>query len=324
MSEMVRLIRYSTLLSNRRFLTKQELMDVQEVSLATFKRDIAKLRDQMNVPIVFDRELGGYRLDKTTERTELPGFWFSQEEILALLTIQSMISELEPGLLGPKIKPLQDRLNTILASQGLDADVLTQRVRLLQAGKRRMPLKSIETVAKATLERKQVKVLHFNRQNGEKAERVISPQQLLYYRDNWYVDAWCHLRGGVRSFAIDAFENAEMLDKPAKELDPPTLKKNMNSGYGIFGGQATGVAKLQFSAARARWVQFEEWHPNQKGTLAKDGSYMLEVPYSDDRELIGDILRFGSDVKVLGPAPLVKQFRKELEKMVDSYRQVEA
>ena len=315
MSEMVRLIRYSELLSSRRLLTKQELMDKLEISLATFKRDIAKLRDQMNVPIVFDRELGGYRLDNTSARTELPGFWFSQDEILALLTIQSMIGELEPGLLGPKLKPLNDRLNTILTSQGLDPAVLTQRVRLLQAGKRRMPLKSIETVAKATLERKQVKVLHFNRQNGDRAERVISPQQLLYYRDNWYVDAWCHLRGGVRSFAIDAFESAELLDQPAKELDPPTLKKNMNSGYGIFGGQATGVAKLQFSAARARWVQFEDWHPDQKGTLAKDGTYTLEVPYSDDRELIGDILRFGSEVKVLGPDSLVRQFRKELEKM---------
>jgi predicted DNA-binding transcriptional regulator YafY len=53
--------------------------------------------------------------------------------------------------------------------------------------------------------------------------------------------------------------------------------------------------------------------------LAKDGSYTLEVPYSDERELIGDILRFGSDVKVLGPDSLVRQLRKELEKTLSSY-----
>jgi predicted DNA-binding transcriptional regulator YafY len=182
-----------------------------------------------------------------------------------------------------------------------------------------MPLQSFEAVAKGTLERKQVQILHFNRQTGEKLERVISPQKLVHYRDNWYVDTWCHLRGGVRSFAIDAIEQAQVLDKPAKELDPPSLKKNMNGGYGIFGGQATAVAKLQFSAARARWVQFEEWHPEQKGTLAKDGSYTLEVPYSDERELIGDILRFGSEVKVLGPVTLVRQMRKEIEKTLARY-----
>jgi predicted DNA-binding transcriptional regulator YafY len=54
-------------------------------------------------------------------------------------------------------------------------------------------------------------------------------------------------------------------------------------------------------------VQHEQWHPDQKGTLHKDGTYTLEVPYSDERELIGDILRMGSDVKVMGPAQLTKQ-----------------
>lgn len=133
------------------------------------------------------------------------------------------------------------------------------------------------------------------------------------------MDAWCHLRGGVRNFAIDAIETAEVLDKSAKELDPPTLKQHMSSGYGIFGGQAKAVAKLQFTSTRSRWVQFEEWHPDQKGTLAKDGTYTLEVPYSDERELIGNVLRFGSDVKVLGPDSLVWQMRKELDKTLALY-----
>ncbi len=31
-----------------------------------------------------------------------------------------------------------------------------------------------------------------------------------------------------------------------------------------------------------------------------DGSIELEIPYSDERELIGDVLRFGADVRVLG------------------------
>ena len=93
----------------------------------------------------------------------------------------------------------------------------------------------------------------------------------------------------------------------------------MQSGYGIFGGQAKATAELKFSIERARWVQHEEWHPDQKGTLYKDGSYTLEVPYSDERELIGDILRIGSDVKVMGPATLVKQMKEVLQKMLKQY-----
>lgn len=62
MSELVRLYRYKSLLSGRRAVSSQELMTALEISPATFKRDLAKLRDQLHVPIKFNRELGGYTL----------------------------------------------------------------------------------------------------------------------------------------------------------------------------------------------------------------------------------------------------------------------
>lgn len=68
----------------------------------------------------------------------------------------------------------------MLATQGLDAQALSQRVRLARAGKRRLKLKRFELVANATLERKQFKIQHINRQTGQSIERVISPQQLLH------------------------------------------------------------------------------------------------------------------------------------------------
>ncbi len=319
MSEIDRLYSYRTLLTGRRAVPRDEILSKLEISQATFKRDLAKLRDRLNIPVVFDRDLGGYRLDNTDMRQELPGLWFSQDEILALLTIQNMLEQLEPGLLGPKLKPLQQRLDDMLTGQGLSAETLSQRVRLVHAGKRRMKLKCFELVAKATLERKQIKIQHFNRQTGKTIERTISPQQLVHYRDNWYVDAWCHLRKEVRSFAVDAISECEQLEVDAKELDADRLRTSMQSGYGIFGGAVKGWAKLKFTPERARWVKHEEWHPEQKGHEEADGSYVLEIPYSDERELVGDILRFGSDVKVLSPSTLIKSVCNTLNEAAHTY-----
>ena len=39
---------------------------------------------------------------------------------------------------------------------------------------------------------------------------------------------------------------------------------------------------------------------------------MLEVPYSDDRELLRDILKHGPDVEVLGPEALRARVREAL------------
>jgi predicted DNA-binding transcriptional regulator YafY len=319
MTETDRIYRYKTLLSHRRVMTAEDLMAAQEVSRATLKRDIAKMRDRLGTPIIFDREVGGYRLSAEQGATELPGMWFSQGEILALMTIQSMIEQLEPGLIGPKLKPLQKRLDDLLSQQGLDPQLLTQRVRAVHAGKRQMKLAAFEAVAKATFERKQIDILYNNRQRKEKIQRVISPQQLVHYRDNWYVDAWCHLRNEVRSFSIDAILATQALDKPAKDVDLDALRKKLSGGYGIFGGEPKDVAVLKFSPIRAEWVQAEIWHPDQAGVVNTDETYTLRVPYSDERELLGDILRFGPEVEITSPASLRKRLRQEILKMQALY-----
>ena len=94
MTQIDRLYSYRALFNSRRFVPREEILQRFEISLATFKRDLAKLRDRLNVPIVFDTALGGYRLDTTAGTQELPGVWLSSEELLALLTIQHMIEQL--------------------------------------------------------------------------------------------------------------------------------------------------------------------------------------------------------------------------------------
>ncbi len=304
MGQLDRLYKYKNMFTRKRLITKQAFLEDFEISEATFKRDLDKMRDFYHYDIVYDRDENAYRLKNEDQAYELPGLVFTQKELLALLTIQNMITELEPGLLGPKLQPLQERLSDLLASQGLDSADLTKRVRAVHAGKRRLTLKCFETLAQATLERKKVHIHHFNRQRNETTERDISPQQLVHYRDNWYVDAWCHLRNKLLNFSVDAITHCDILEDEAKEVSQKDIKVIMQSGYGIFGGEANHWAKLKFSAVRARWVQAEEWHPEQKSTVNKDGTYTLEFPYSDERELLGDILRFGADVEVLAPKSL--------------------
>jgi predicted DNA-binding transcriptional regulator YafY len=319
MSDSARLYAYKALFEAKRLVTRSDMMEVAEVSLATFKRDIAKLRDQMGMPILFDKDRGGYFLDRNNLATEMPGLWFNPEELVALLTIQRLIEQLEPGLVGLKLQPLQKKLTNLLEAKGLGEAEIAKRVRMTFAGKRQLELNAFEQVALATISRKQVKVTHLNRERAERVERTISPQELVHYRDNWYIDAWCHLRKGIRSFGLDAIEEVQILETPALEVDTVELRRVTQGSYGIFAGPATEWAVLRFTKHRAQWVEGEQWHPQQMATREPDGSYLLKVPYSDDRELLGDILRFGADVQVLEPKELRAKVQKTLLEAVGKY-----
>jgi len=171
----------------------------------------------------------------------------------------------------------------------------------------------------ALLNRKRLRIRHFHRARGEASEREVSPQRLTFYRDNWYLDSWCHRRKAIRSFAIDAIESVELLPAAAKELSDEKLDRELGGGYGIFSGRQRNWALLRFSPEQARWVSREEWHPEQQAEFEADGHYRLRVPYSQEPELVMDILRYGAAVEVLEPESLRQRLREEIERMQRLY-----
>ena len=301
----------------------ETLIEELGVSRATVKRDLEYMRDRLNAPIAWDRSLRGYRFDRSlpgAEKYNLPGLWFNDQEIFALLTMHRMLSNLGNGLLAPHIEPLLARLNALMASQDDSAEEIRKRIRILHMAARCERPGHFEAVASATIRRRRLKIGYHARSSDELTEREVSPQRLVHYRDNWYLDGWCHLREGLRSFSLDAIREVELLDRQARPVPEQTLDEVLASGYGIFSGRADKTARLRFNPRQARWVASERWHPEQVSQFAEDGSYLLEIPYSNDGELVMDILRYGADVEVLGPAELRRKVKRRLEAAAARYR----
>jgi predicted DNA-binding transcriptional regulator YafY len=144
----------------------------------------------------------------------------------------------------------------------------------------------------------------------------------VHYRDNWYLDAWCHWRKGLRSFSVDALQQVQVQDAKARDVVESTLAAHYASAYGIFSGAAKAWAVLLFSKESARWVKSESWHPEQTSETLPDGRYRLRVPYADARELLMDILRHGQQVVVEQPPELRQQVADEAAVLVKLYQAV--
>lgn len=276
-----RFYKIDQMLHDRGVVSFQTLMDELEVSRATLKRDLAYLRDRRNAPNIHDREAG--------------------------------------GLLGPHIKPLLLRLTALIGVADNPAEEVVKRIRILTVGARQLHLDHFQVIGSALLRRKRLIIRYHARGTDTVTEREISPQRLIHYRDNWYLDAWCHLREELRSFAVDAIQCVELLESKTKDVAEKHLNEVLGSGYGIFAGKDVKLATLRFSLKRARWVAAEKWHPKQEGRMLDDGSYELKVPYSNDPELLMDILRYGADCEVAGPEGLREKVVGLLKAAVGRY-----
>ena len=314
-----RFYKMDQLLRDRRSTPLSVFMEQLEVSRATVKRDIEYMRDRMGAPIVWDRSLRGYRYAQDGSQYALPGMWFNASEIYALLTMDHLLSDLQPGLLGPHIRPLRRRVQELLQQGDHDAEEIARRIHIIRLARRDVDSAVFQALASALLSRRRVVLKHYHRTRDEVLPREVSPQRMVYYRDNWYLHAWCHLRRGLRSFGVDVIRQVEMTDKPARDISFDELDAVFSSGYGIFAGRDTQTALLRFTAERARWVAHERWHPLQQGSYDEQGRYLLHIPYSTDTELLQDILRYGADVEVLQPVSLRRRVRDALEQALHRY-----
>lgn len=306
MSQTERLYRIERLLRARESVPIATFLSVLEVSRSTFRRDIEYLRSRLNTPVEWDREARAYRLAGSSglKRSELPGLWLSAGEIQALLTMQHLLKDLEPGVLSRHVQPLLHRLRTLLSTDDVSIQEVEKRLRIINVARRKSFANYFEPIATAVLVRKRLHIRHWNRERDEETERDVSPQRLISYRGNWYLDGWCHLRNGLRTFALDGVRDAKILNQKARAVSDSTLDKELGSGYGIFPGRKVTWATLRFSSTIARWVGHEQWHPQQRTKWLPDGRCVLQIPFSADRELMMDIMRYGDAVEVLAPMSL--------------------
>ncbi len=310
-----RFYKIDQLLHERRAVSMAVLMEELHVSRATIKRDLEYLRDRLNAPIAWDRSMRGYRYENPlpdAPRFSLPGLWFNASEIHALLAMEQLLSNLQPGLLGPHIEPLRARIRMLLDAGDHSAAEVVRRMKVLHVAARPVEPARFEAIVTGLLRRRRLRVEHYNRRLNQTTRRELSPQRLVYYRDNWYLDAWCHLRRALRSFGMDALLAVELRPAAARDVAGETLDAELGSGYGIFAGRQTRKAVLRFRAERARWIAREVWHPAQENRFDEEGRYILEIPYSNDTELLMDVLRHGPDVEVLAPAELRRKVRERL------------
>lgn len=295
-------------------LSKQQLLTRLECSDSTLKRRIRDLKDTYGAPLEYSKEKHGWYYRKG-KRFELPGLWFNDQELYALLILEQLLENLDAGLISEQLSTAKDKIKVLLSSKIDPEENISNKLRLVNVFHRKFDDAIFKEIAKATFDERQIEIDFTNRQTQQKTTRIISPQRIVHYKDTWYLDSFCHLKNDFRTFSIDGVSRVKQCHSKAKIIDPNQIDKATQHSYGIFSGHAFETAILHFLPPVSFWIAKEIWHPKQQGQWLSNKIYELKIPYQNDKELLADILRYANKVIIQSPESLrnsIKQYAKTL------------
>ncbi len=182
----------------------------------------------------------------------------------------------------------------------------------------------IKTVNRAILEHRVVEILYQSRAKPTSLRR-IEPYAIVLFQSSLYVIAADHDIADddpavrVRTWKIDRFEKATILDEWFKVPEELDVDQFMANSLGVFFGQDPQQFTIRLSPQAARLVVEDPWHQDQVLTKLPSGDFELEIKAVSQVEIIQRVLSMGSEAEVLSPESTRDSVRKIVAKLAAAY-----
>jgi len=312
-AELIRLLGENPDGVNRRIIERK----LHISSESTFFRVINAARALCNGNIEVNDHV--YSLKKCSETDgEISDVLPTDEELVALLTMQRIISGMTNGLLDEEFRPLRRKLDAILKTKVKAPHEWADSIKILDRHYRKISEGVYSQLVHALARKTAVKFTYTNSE-GKMGGRTVSPQHLVRYRDNWYLDAWCHDRNALRIFSLDIISNIKHVNVKYHRCESAECNEIYATSYGIFSGAPVATAVIKLCGKAALYTKRESWHPEQKITQFDDGSVTIEIPFNKPQELIREILSWGDEAEIIEPQSLKIEVAEKIRKMTEKY-----
>lgn len=272
-----------------------------DISLRTIYRDIDDL--SAIFPLA-EEERGQKTYYMMLEHFKLEDILCSFDELMALIFINRLLENLGGDPITKAGIKLTDRLISGLAEpQRLYLQDIYQHFRVEFPGSIGRGAQKLQLLADATRLQKAVRISYRSFGSEAKSERIIHPYT-IYFRQHYYVVAWCTARDSLREFRLDRIEEAEMLDSFFKPNPSFNYEEYSKGSWDALKGEGDYLVTLRFTPEASGYVK--EYLGNKADRIEDeaDGGIIFHKKVSLLDEIFAWILSMGADVEVVSPPKL--------------------
>jgi proteasome accessory factor B len=268
------------------------------VSPKTVQRDIAFLHQRFHPPMAYDPEAKGYCLVDMS--WSLPYLSLAENELFAAL-FSNRVSE--PFLPAPILQAMGDVKTAELAAGepgNMRLDVLES---LVVATGSSVPVAPVlaQAVLRAWKDARRLRMRYTRGTDGVASDRDIDIHALFLSDGAWYARAFCHLRQGVRSFALHRISKADLLE--ARFQRSAAVVEEVRRGR-VFDYDFVQDVCVTCVPERAKYFREREWFAGQQIQECPDGSLTVHYPAVPAPLFEQWVLSFGGAVTVTTPTGL--------------------
>lgn len=289
-----------------------------EVTRKTIFRDIEYLRWQLGAPIEYDAIRHGYAY--TEPNYALPAISISESDLFAVFIAEQALKQFEDTPLYAALTGVFAKIEAALPDNvSIHPSWADSRITIVPPPKTRISTVVWHTIAVALRESRRLRITY--RASGRAAgrSRQIEPYHLVGHKGQWYVIALCHRAGAVRTFALSRMRRVALLKGTFAMPKQFSLKKMLNSHFGIIWGETSRTVRVRFLPELAPYISERQWHAGQKIRHGRDGAIILEFNVNHLTEVKNWILSWGPGARALAPRDLVKTIKADLQRALQQY-----
>jgi len=294
------------------------LMHALEVSRKTVVRDIAFMRDRLELPIEFDAGIQAYRY--TEKVSAFPTVNVTEGELLALLVAQRALEQyrgtpfhhqLEVAF-GKLAGGLRDKISFSPADE-------LRAVSFKNIGLGKTDLTVFNALSAAVLKHREVVLAY--RKPGEKTTtpRRVRPYHLANRENSWYLVAHDTEREALRTFALPRIGAVETTAAEFTRPEDFSPERFFANALGVLGGEGDHRVAIRFDATVAERVREREWHESQEMRELAGGALELRLRLGALLEVEQWVLGWGAAAEVIGPAELRASVRRTVARLGKLY-----